>query len=810
MNNKKSYIPIKVFISYLVLAALFVGVSWFLYSENRGFSETESKVTKENNKILKVSNLLSNIYETESLARITIQSDSKKDFRNYISKTDSLKLEIDSLKLLVTTQYQITLLDSVKLLLSKKTNNIKELKSIKNKTNDEVVLKKAINDLTKMESSLRKLQLEDFIKHPDELGSYQRSVLKKYVAYLNENIPDDSTNTLSKKESDSIIMVSKTLLNEVKNATLKKKFTLNFEENKLLQNELLISDQLRKVLSIIETEIIRNTTRNYLEKEKSLKRNNQIVTIAAVLGLFSTLFFLILILNDFSKTESYKKKLEEANSTTKKLLRNREHLISTVSHDLKTPLSTIVGYTELLGNSELTKKQLYFANNIKGSSEYITKLIQDLLDFTQIEAGKITIEKLPFSLHDVIQEVAKSIQSIYEQKSIELSIDIEEIFQNKIIGDPFRLRQIVTNIIGNAFKFTTEGFIKIEVKANIENHFITIKVKDSGIGIQEDKQQLIFEEFTQADESIEKRYGGTGLGLTISKKIIEILGGKLSLKSAYGKGSVFEIQLPLLFDISSQKTHAIGHSNNKLTAVIVDDDINLLNLTTEVLQQNNFKVLFFNNASAALEALESNPFDFIITDIQMPEIDGFLFLEKLKESTTIKMDKKPVIAMTGRTDLETGIYIKAGFADVIRKPYSPKVLLEIIDYILNNNESHSSINHGIEKELDSIKKYSLTSLKLFLSNEEDALKELLFSFMASTKENLALLEVGISGKDILKIKETAHRMGPMFKQIEAHEIVQILSDLELKETSLEEMDVKFKILKTSIVSLFLLLEKELN
>jgi signal transduction histidine kinase/DNA-binding NarL/FixJ family response regulator len=810
MNSKKSYIPIKVFISYLVLAALFVGVSWFLYSENRGFSEIESKAAKVNNKILKVSNLLSNIYETESLARITIQSDSDKDFKNYISKTDSLKLEIDSLKLLVTTQYQITLLDSVKLLLSKKTNNIKELKRIKNKANDETTLKKAINDLTKMESSLRKLQLEDFIKNPAELGSYQRSVLKKYVAYLNENIPDDSTNTLSKKESDSIITVSKTLLNAVKNATLKKKFTLNSEENKLLQNELLISDQLRKVLNIIETEIIRNTTRNYLEKEKSLKRNNQIVTIAAALGLFSTLFFLILILNDFSKTESYKKQLEEANSTTRKLLRNREQLISTVSHDLKTPLSTIVGYTELLGNSELTKKQLYFANNIKGSSEYITKLIQDLLDFTQIEAGKITIEKLPFSLYDIIQEVAKSIQSVYEQKAIDLSIDIDEVFQNKIIGDPFRLRQIITNIIGNAFKFITKGFIRIEVKANIENHFITIKVEDSGIGIQEDKQQLIFEEFTQADESIEKKYGGTGLGLTISKKIVEILGGKLSLKSVYGKGSVFEIQLPLLFDSSSQNSQIVSYSGNKLTAVVVDDDINLLKLTTEVLRQNNFKVLVFNNASAALEALESNPFDFIITDIQMPDIDGFLFLKKLKESTTINFDRKPVIAMTGRTDLEMEIYIKAGFTDVIRKPYSPKVLLETIDSILNNKESYLSSAYGIVKEVDSTKKYSLSSLKLFFSNEEDGLKELLSSFMISTKENLAILEEGISEKDILKIKGTAHRMGPMFKQIEAHEIVQILSDLELKESSFEEMDGKIKILKTEIVSLFLLLEKELN
>lgn len=810
MNPKKSYIPIKVLVSYLILATLFVGVSWFLYSENKGFTEAESKATMANSKILKVSNLLSNIYETESLARITIQSESKKDLKNYISKTDSLKTEIDSLKLLVTTQYQITLLDSVKLLLSKKTNNIKQLKAIKNKTNDEVALKKAINDLTKMESSLRKLQLEDFIKKPAELGSYQRSVLKKYVAYLNENIPDDSSNTLSKKESDSIIMVSKTLLNEVKNATLKKKFTLNFEENKLLQNELLISDQLRKVLSIIEREIIRNTTRIYLEKENSLKRNNQIVTIAAVLGLFSTLFFLILILNDFSKTQSYKKQLEEANSKTKRLLRNREQLIATVSHDLKTPLSTIVGYTELLGNSELTKKQLYFAKNIKGSSEYITNLIQDLLDFTQIEAGKITIEKLSFSLNDVIHEVAKSIQSVYEQKPIHLSIEIDSIFQNKIIGDPFRLRQIVTNIIGNAFKFTSEGFIKIEASANAENNFFTIKVEDSGIGIQEDKQQLIFEEFTQANENIEKKYGGTGLGLTISKKMAEILGGKLSIKSIYGKGSVFEIQLPLLFDSSSQKAEEIDFSINTLTVIVVDDDINLLNLTTEILRQNNFKVLPFSNASTALEAMENNTFDFIITDIQMPEMDGFLFLKKLKESSTLNFDKKPVIAITGRTDLETEIYRNAGFVHVIRKPYSPKVLLEIIDSILNNRESQYSAVIEIKDSIFPTKSYSLSSLKSFLSNEDDILKEFLHSFIASTKENVSIVEEAISKKNSLKIKETTHRMKPMFKQIEAYEIVQILNELESREFSFEEMEVKFKDLKTAITTLFLLLEKEIN
>ncbi len=810
MNTKKRYTPIKVLVSYLVLAALFVGVSWFLYSENKGFSETESEAVKENGKILKVSNLLSDIYETESLARITIQSDLNKDFKKYTSKTDSLQLQIDSLKTLVTTQYQVTLLDSVKLLLSKKTNNIRQLKVIKNKTNDETAVKNAINDLTKMEYALRKLQLEDFTKNPADLGTYQKSVLQKYVTYLNQNIPDDSTNTLSKKDSDSILMVSKTLLNRVKKETEKKKFLLNLEENKLLQNELLISDQLRKVLGTIEREIILKTTKNYFDRENSLKRNNQIVTIAAVLGLFSTVFFIILILNDFSKTESYKKQLEEANSTTKKLLKNREQLISTVSHDLKTPLSTIVGYTELLGNSQLTTKQLYFAKNIKGSSEYITKLVQDLLDFTQIEAGKITIEKLSFSLYDVIHEVAKSIQSIYEQKTIDLILDIDERLQNRIIGDPFRLRQIITNIIGNAYKFTAEGFIKIEAKANSDDQVIIITIEDSGIGIHQDKQQLIFEEFTQANDSIEKSYGGTGLGLTISKKIVEILGGNLNMTSVLGKGSIFEIQLPLLFDNSKLQEHStIKFSNLELTAIIIDDDVNLLNLTSEVLKQNNYKVLAFNNAEEALEAIQKTPFDFVITDIQMPQIDGFLFLEKLKTATDSQYSNQPIIAVTGRTDLDGEFYAKAGFSYVVRKPYSPAQLLQTINVIFTNGELPLLDDHFHESVIDSKKTYSLESLQSFLSDEDNALNELLIIFKESTIENLKLLEAGIAEKNDLKIKEVAHRMITMFKQIEAYDIHKIIHDFEYEVASYYDMKVSFDSLKEKITALFLLLDQEM-
>jgi len=811
MESKKSYTALKVLFSYVALLALVVTVGWFLYSENQVYNKLESKIAFEKTKILRVSKLFSNVYKTESLARKTIQNNSEEDFKSYIVETDSLKSRIDTLKQIVTTQYQKTLLDSVTYLLSEKTKNIRQLKLIKNKAEDEVSVNTAIDEITKMEFKLRKLELQDFTKNPNDLGNYQRNVLQQYVDYLNQNIPDDSTNTLSKQASDSILANSKKLLSNVKLKAEKKKESLNFEENKLLKNEIAISDQLRKVLRIIEREIIINSIKNNSLKEKSLKKVNEIVTASAIIGLVLTLFFSILIVSDYSKSQVYKRQLEIANFKTKNLLKSREQLISTVSHDLKTPLSTIVGYSELLGNSDVNTKQSYFIKNIKNSSEYITQLVQDLLDFSKIEAGKITIEKVPFLLPETIDEVAKSIQTVYKEKNIDLVINVDEKLNSRIVGDPFRLKQILSNIIGNAYKFTEEGFIKISAYIENDQNFI-IKIQDSGIGIEKGNQKLVFEEFAQANENIEKKYGGTGLGLSICQKIISILGGKLSLESTFGKGSTFEVQLPLLFDHSQSVSTPIEaekpvfKNTKKQTFIVIDDDINLLNLTSGVLRQENHTVFSFNSASKALEAIKNTQFDFVITDIQMPEMDGFMFLKNLRKNSIYK--NQPVIALTGRTDLDSSFYSEAGFTTVIQKPYSPKILLQTIHLILENN-TLPAVELKENNEEIFTKLYSLETLKEFLGNDNEALKEVLKSFIESSTENLALLENAVVEKNTAEINSIAHRIAPMFKQIQAREIGEILKVLENKDLETDDLTSTFKVLKSKSELLFMALKKEI-
>lgn len=809
MENKTSNIPIKVFISYLALASLVISVAWLLYSENVIYAKIESKITSEKNNVLRLSKIFSDVYQTESLARKTIQTNSEIDFQNYISQTNSLQIQIDSLKHVVSKEKQIKLLDSVNILLHEKTQNIKEFIKIKNKNTDEASVNNAIEEITKLEYSLRKLEPEDFAKNPEKLSKYQRSVLEKYVDYLNTNIPDDSTNTLTKKRTDSILATSKELLNDVKRETEKKKESMNIKENKLLKNEILISDQLRKVLRIIEQEIIIYSNKNNVEKEKSLKKINQIVTFAAIIGLLLTVFFSILIAGDFSKTQLYKKQLEIANYKTQNLLKSREHLISTVSHDLKTPLSTIVGYVELLGNSDLTTKQIYFTRNIKNSSEYISRLVQDLLDFSQIEAGKIAIENIAFSLPETINEVAYNIQSVFAKKEINLVINTDEKLKKLIVGDPFRLKQVLINIIGNGYKFTNNGFIKIDAQINKEKIFITIE--DSGIGIEKESQELVFEEFTQANKTIEKQYGGTGLGLSISKKIIALLGGELHLKYSSSKGSIFEIELPLVFneDFQNVAVNTILPTNTitDKTIIVVDDDADLLKLTTEVLKQNQFKVLPFTNAEEALNKIKNASIDLLITDIQMPIMDGFALTKEVR-SIGEKHQKLPIIAVTGRNDLDIKNYQEAGFSTVIRKPFSPKTLLSTIQAIFNDHEIPFQEEEKTAKKPTEL--FALDSLQSFLSNDNEAVKSVLVSFVETTYNNLSVLENHLKTDDFDKIKKTAHKMAPMFKQIEAVEIATILTNLESNDYTKKELKIILKELDPKIKTLLNAIENKLT
>src|SRR5690606_38976296 len=261
------------------------------------------------------------------------------------------------------------------------------------------------------------------------------------------------------------------------------------------------------------------------------------------------------------------------------------------------------------------------------ASLYVDSLVNDLLDFSELEAGKIKIEKIPFILSHLVRETAENLKEINSKKPLDLILNIDDKLENSILGDPFRVRQILTNLIGNAYKFTDQGFIKVEAQVESETrdrYNTVIKVIDSGIGIKKEKQEQIFREFTQAEDYTEKKYGGYGLGLTISKKLAELLNGELFLTSVENEGSTFMLRSPFeksKLSVPIKKKAPIPPSSG-ISPLIIDDDSAMLRLLKELC--NSFEIstyIFPDFEHIDLDADLS--YDAVLSDIQMPGTNGF-------------------------------------------------------------------------------------------------------------------------------------------------------------------------------------------
>lgn len=802
MGQKSTFIPLKVLLSYLLIAVLVISVGYMLFKENKLFSNYENQSVEENQKLIRLGSLISKIYDVDNLGRVAIQTNLEKDFEEYGAQNKLLITAIDSFEQKIDNEKQVVLLDSLKLILQQKVSNIEELKKINKTQNTYFPIDNALSDLTRIEESMGKITLESLKIDPSKLSAYEKRVYQEYVDYLNENVPKESENTLSDKQIDSILVSSKKILENVRLNNQAKSNSQKNKEIELLRNDLFISQKLNEILVEFESDVIKKANLNNLSREEAQQKTVSILTTAAVIGLIMTGLFFLLITSDFLKNQRYRKQLEIEKKKTESLLTAREQLIATVSHDLKTPLNTIQGFSELIGIGGVTEKQNYYLSNIKSSSIYINQLVNDLLDFSKIEAGKIELENSVFELDKLIIEVAESIQSLYPSKPITLQFELESIANLSLESDVLRIRQILSNLIGNAYKFTEKGFIKVAAKYH--QNQLTIIIQDSGIGIESSKLNLIFNEFTQADKSIEKKYGGTGLGLTICKKLAEILRGNLTVQSEVNKGSIFQLTLPAKMVETKKESPIVSEDKNKkFTIAVVDDDSSLLQLTTEFLKIYHFNVSSFDDPEELISSLKTNAYDAIITDIQMPKMSGFELINQIPKEI-------PVIAITGQRDLEKNVYDQKGFSAVLHKPYRSEDLLAVIGDLLK-------INIAVKPDLteqseESIKEYNLKNLKTMLDGDELAINEVLKAFIENTSSNLAIIEEAISNSDKKTIASISHRMIPMTNQLDVKETVLLLQQLEeceKTELSPEELKTIFNEINEKTTRLLTLLQKEL-
>ncbi|MDB4292050.1 ATP-binding protein [Maribacter sp.] len=812
-NKSKKRFTVKIIVSYLFLAALALTAGYFIYSEVHGFLNY-GKGEDTDKKLLKTGNLVTQLYQAESLSKLALQSGTQENFDAYAAKIDTLVFKIDTLKLLSTSGQQNNLLDSVQLLLKQKIANSNELRNLRAKNYAGNSIDKALNEFRKLETSFGKLTIYTFEPHPERLSPYKRKVLEDWVDYLNENIPEQSATISDVEKIDSILNASKALLAQAKKNDAKTQQFISQKEKLINTSDLELSSQLQSIIAVIEKEMILNSYAQSQERKLVLRRSIRLAAGAALLGFLVVAVFTFLINRDFWRIQSYRERLEKEKKFSESLLKSREQLISTVSHDLRTPLNTITGYTELMEGTPLSQKQKQYLKNVKSSSEYVGNLVNDLLDFSKLEAGKLHFEKVPFVLVNLIQETAEGIQSLHSKKDIKLYLEIDDSLQTPILGDPFRIRQVLTNLIGNAFKFTDEGTIHIHASATQKGKAMQarIDVVDTGIGIPKDKQRLIFNEFTQADSKTEKKFGGYGLGLTISKKLSHLLGGKLRVKSEVGKGSTFSLHLP--FQISNVSIAAAkeGHyMARKLHMLIIDDDTALLRMLKELLASMGITAHIFPNF-LQVEKDTFLDYDLVLTDIQMPQITGFQVLKRLKSGTYKHYSDQPIIAMTGRRDLEMEAYTSLGFAQVLQKPFSKKELMAMLkllglaNEIPQEEEAEEALN---APKLVNSSSYNLDLIHSFLGTNEDVVNEVLYTFFSDTNQNMIALRAAVNVWDYNEINQTTHRMLPMFRQLKVV-CVPVLERMEIATVDTMNKDAMkegLKKLELSVSTLLSALEK---
>ncbi len=404
--------------------------------------------------------------------------------------------------------------------------------------------------------------------------------------------------------------------------------------------------------------------------------------------------------------DEYIQKIQEQSETMKKLKdtaeaasRAKTDFLANISHEIRTPLGSILGFSKLLKTKNPNyKEREEYIEIIDRSGKVLLGIINDVLDLSKIEAGRIDVEKVNFILKDLLKDIENLFQLKASDKGLKLNLSMKEGTPTRITSDPIRFKQILTNLLTNAIKFTKKGTVKVVVSfdqvGTTKEPLLRVDVIDSGIGIDAEVESKLFNAFTQADSSITRRFGGTGLGLKISRQLAEALGGDLKLLASNpGKGSTFSARInphPFSMDkIITSKTEKVEEKNlhstqGKLMGVdvlYVDDGVENRRLVEITLTQLGANITTANDGKEGIEKVESGNFDIVLMDIQMPVMDGFEAVEILRKSNF----NKPIIALTAFAfSEEKERFLKSGFSDHVSKPIDITELAEKISFHISN------------------------------------------------------------------------------------------------------------------------------
>ncbi|TRX40181.1 response regulator [Bacteroides sp. HF-5092] len=711
--------------------------------------------------------------------------------------------------------------DSLLTLLHEKDQNTIQMLRVLSEANDSLLSASEIEEIISEQDSVitqQRVQHRVITKRDSLITTPKKKGFFKRLAEVFSPSKQDSAvlvNTSLEVATDTILQPTTSkdsLQQKIRMATeekrLQRKKTIRRTSTKYQRMNTQLTARMDSLIKQYEEEMTLRARQDAELQQEVRMRSARIIGGIASGAVLLSAFFLILIMRDISRSNRYRQQLEVANKRAEDLLVAREKLMLAITHDFKAPLGSIMGYTELLSRLTKDERQRFYLDNMKSSSEHLLKLVSDLLDFHRLDLNKAEVNRVTFNPSQLFDEIYVSFEPLTAAKGLALQCHVVPELNGRYISDPLRLRQIVNNLLSNAVKFTQKG--EISLTASYDSSKLTIAIADTGKGMASEDRERIFQEFTRLSGAQGEE--GFGLGLSIVKKLVTLLEGTIDVQSTLGKGSCFTVTLPLYpVGKSIAESESSENKNEDITeelstippmkvirVLLIDDDKIQLNLTAAMLKQHGIDAVCCEQLEQLIEQLRSSVFDVLLTDIQMPAINGFDLVKLLRASNIPQAKTIPVIAVTARSEMDKIALHEHGFAGCLHKPFTVKELLMTV------NEGQLSADEAHITEDMETAGINFSALTAYSEDDPEAAYSIVQTFIEETGKNAARMQQALNNKEVDGIAAMAHKLLPLFTMIGADETIPPLKWLEacrgeefskkIEETTLSILEAVRKII----------------
>ena len=751
----------KVVITYLFVIALCAALFYYIFNLRKSIENQRSNINSQHDALNWVNEFTKNVHAAQNAANLYAFTEQPQYRREFNAYRDAIKAQTDSLLLFEISDDNRLMVNEIDNLIRSKGRISNELSRQFHDFNPLAEFDRTIDDYRPPKpeeeiviTTVSKDTVIHVPKKAEKKGFWGRvgnvfnssEVQEDSVVHISMERTDTLRITHQGQDSINILANLRVLSDRAKTEYWRKIKQYEKKTQELVKADNELSEQISTLLIRLNQEILDSTIKEIEKSEEIIQENTHYSILIGAVTLGLIIIFIILIISDVNKGYRARRAAEEAKRKTEEIMESRHKLLLSVTHDIKTPLSSILGNVELMDKTGNEKE----FSSIQQSADHILNLLTNLLEFSSLEQGKLKVNNEAFNLRDLCDETAEMFEPIARHKNLQFIYEPTFEEDCTVLSDRLKIKQILSNLISNGIKYTLEG--SVTFKARMGRNLVVFDITDTGVGIPQDKLEEVFKPFVRI-ETYNQFAEGSGYGMSVVKGLVDLLGGEIHIESEVDKGSHFEVRIPVgsVEENIESKDEVMDDNKKSLNILVIDDDNTLLSVIDTMLHRLGHQAIPCRSKSDVESAVaQIANYDYILTDREMGAVTGNDILHIFKEADA----KKPVILMTGRIEYTNEKAKEEGFDGFLQKPFNLKQLESLFGSVaLNENEEETAFP-------------DFPNFSEMMGNDKEAMTDILTVFVQSTANDMVSMNTLIEQSDFVDMQGLCHKMLPMFIQLE--------------------------------------------